>query len=613
MKYPETHSIQELGRIDTAAHTGAVDLVTTHMGYTKQNVTNTEAIMVMLGGAAIQMRTAQSISATVEENAFQQFSISIMDVDSGSVSADNINITGISAVIEKSTGGGAFSAAGLTAMSFSKTDGRVYQDYQFKAAEWTVGDVYKIVVTGIEATVGGDTAYVPAMVWSNFIVEHGDVKTAVDSLVAGVGLDGSVPSSYDYSKGRLSGWLHGFHMIRRILFVIPEAVGSITAHNTAILAELDKLGLVQTITQADALTYPDYESITLIVLGSPLAGTAWTTSNLAHVKSIYGLPVVCVDGIAAAYLQMGGDGGNAATKTVLNAVANVEGSILGMGIDDTVGLAAGANTVADSGVTFATLDMSDADITEIWYGWETAEANTDVLLSEIRKTMPDGTVGVDADGDEVPGTLAFYGCAYSMGGLNALGAAVFHLLVEKLLHSSTAGQTTILSGNIGNLASVIGRKNTAAATGDVSNAKTMMAYVKQAVTELLALATVDDTTFSQETAGATDSNGTTWVDLLDKSTITSITKICGFKLTVAGSWAGKAKMRITDGDGNKIFPFGDELIQDTDWASGAQETFTVPIDVLVATGYKIQIRSTEAADGAGETVALTNLDIIELG
>ena len=187
MKYPETHSVQELGRIDTAAHTGAVDAVTTHMGYTKQNVTNTEAIMVMLGGAAIQMRTAQSISATVEENAFQQFSISIMDVDSGSVSADNINITGISAVIEKSTGGGAFSAAGLTAIVFGKEAGRVFVDYQFLAAQWTVGDVYKIVVTGIQATVGGDTAYIPAMVWSNLIVEVGDVKATVDAIAVDIG------------------------------------------------------------------------------------------------------------------------------------------------------------------------------------------------------------------------------------------------------------------------------------------------------------------------------------------------------------------------------------------------------------------------------------------
>lgn len=308
-------------------------------------------------------------------------------------------------------------------------------------------------------------------------------------LITGLALDGTAPHSYDYTKTTVPGWLHGFHMIRRILFVCPETLSAgepNTAHNIAIKAELDKMGLVQTITQGDALTYPDYESITLTVLGSPLAGTAWTTTNLAHIKAIFGLPIVCVDALTAVYLKMGADGGNAADKTVLNAIANIEASILGIGQDDTTGLATGANTVADSGVTFSTLDMSHENITEVWYAYESVNANTDVLLGEIRKTMPDGTAGVDLDGAEVPGTLAFYGCAYSMDGLNILGKAVFHLLVEKLLHSSTAGLAVLLSGNVGNVVATLGTKSTPTTTGAVSNAKQMMAYVKQLVTQLLA-------------------------------------------------------------------------------------------------------------------------------
>ena len=61
----------------------------------------------------------------------------------------------------------------------------MYVDYRFLAAEWTAGDVYKIVVTGIEATVGGDTAYIPAMVWSNLIVEQGDISADTDPQVVG--------------------------------------------------------------------------------------------------------------------------------------------------------------------------------------------------------------------------------------------------------------------------------------------------------------------------------------------------------------------------------------------------------------------------------------------
>jgi len=374
-------------------------------------------------------------------------------------------------------------------VAYTSSDG-TFEHAAYSGGNLAVGDIV-LVIHPLLASLGtkATTAATGA------VTTEDDMMSYIKQLVNGLALDGSASYTHVYSKTTVPGWLHGFHMVRRILFVVPETLSAgepTTAHNIAIKAELDKLGVVKLITQADALTYPDFEAISLCVLGSPLAGTAWTVSNLAHVKSIYGLPVLCVDGVAAEYLAMGTDGGNAATKTVLNAIANIEASILGIGQAEMTGLAAGANTVAASGVTFATLNMSDSDVTEIWYAWETTEDNTDVLIGEIRQSMPDGTVGVDADGTEVPGTLAFYGCAYSMGSLNTLGQAVFHLYAEKLLHSSTAGLAVLLSGNVGSLVNTIGTKKTAAATGAVSNAKKMMAYVKQLITLLIAQDVVID-------------------------------------------------------------------------------------------------------------------------
>jgi hypothetical protein len=121
------------------------------------------------------------------------------------------------------------------------------------------------------------------------------------------------------------------------------------------------------------------------------------------------------------------------------------------------------------------------------------------------------------------------------------------------------------------------------------------------------------TVFKQETAPATDVNGVTWKDLLDMSTITKRTKICGFTVTVAGSWAGKARIRITDGAGNKIFPFQNYYEQDTDFASDAQVVFNFPVEVPVVDGYKFQFCSSNVLDGAGDTLELNNLDVIELG
>lgn len=101
--------------------------------------------------------------------------------------------------------------------------------------------------------------------------------------------------------------------------------------------------------------------------------------------------------------------------------------------------------------------------------------------------------------------------------------------------------------------------------------------------------------------------------MLDKSTIDKPTKIWGFKVTVGGSWAGSAKVRITDGAGNKIFPYQDEYIEGEEFMSGAQAVFNSPVEVAVSDGYKFQFRSSSESDGVGQTLELNNLDVIEVG
>jgi len=121
------------------------------------------------------------------------------------------------------------------------------------------------------------------------------------------------------------------------------------------------------------------------------------------------------------------------------------------------------------------------------------------------------------------------------------------------------------------------------------------------------------TRFFQEAVAATDVNGTTWKDLLNRSTINRPVRICGFTVTVAGGWAGLAEVRIVDGAGTtKIFPFQDEYVEGTDFVSGTQAVFNFPVEVSVSKGYKFQFRSSNAADGAGKTLQLNNLDVQEL-
>jgi hypothetical protein len=122
-----------------------------------------------------------------------------------------------------------------------------------------------------------------------------------------------------------------------------------------------------------------------------------------------------------------------------------------------------------------------------------------------------------------------------------------------------------------------------------------------------------DTRFFQETVAPTDVDGTTWKDLLDRSTITKPVRILGFKVTKGGVWAGSPKIRIVDGVGTtKIFPLLIEWVMGTDFTDATQKTFDFPVEVSALKGYKFQFRSSDGGDGAGETLTLDNLDVQEL-
>jgi len=121
------------------------------------------------------------------------------------------------------------------------------------------------------------------------------------------------------------------------------------------------------------------------------------------------------------------------------------------------------------------------------------------------------------------------------------------------------------------------------------------------------------TAYGQRTALATNADGTDWVDLLDMTALTKPEEIWGITLTIAGGWTGLCQMRIIEAaGGTKIFPFADYAEQDTDFISAVEWMFPAPIVVPVASGYKVQFRSS-GADGAGKTCALTELAVIKRG
>jgi hypothetical protein len=131
----------------------------------------------------------------------------------------------------------------------------------------------------------------------------------------------------------------------------------------------------------------------------------------------------------------------------------------------------------------------------------------------------------------------------------------------------------------------------------------------------------------QETAPAKNAAGLGWVTILDRTFTTPVirpTRIWGIKVTVAGGWAGKARIRIVDGAGtpNLLFPFQGYYEQDTDFTSGNLLTFNFPVEITpeennfgayaYKSGYQLQFCSTVAGDGPGKTLELNSLDVEEM-
>jgi hypothetical protein len=140
-----------------------------------------DELTAVIGGTAQQLRTTPSVTGTVEEGGVVNFSLGLIDIDSGVVLAADIDITGISAILYKSTGGGAFSAAGITQPTFVKSTGLISCDYSFLVAQWKNGDIYKLVLSGITATIDGDTAYVNPVTWSSVLQEAANVEAKIDA------------------------------------------------------------------------------------------------------------------------------------------------------------------------------------------------------------------------------------------------------------------------------------------------------------------------------------------------------------------------------------------------------------------------------------------------
>ena len=182
-KTPETDGT--LDRLSRDVIGSKEDSASVAISATDSVISYVKGLVTMVG--AIQFRVDKSASNPAEEDGMLGFVIGVFDVDGGAIDAADIDITSIIQTMEQRTGGAAFDVDGITQPPFAKAAGPVADDYRFLAAEWTSGDIYKLSVSGITATVNGQTVYLPTMVWSNMIFEASEMKLDIDDIDTNVG------------------------------------------------------------------------------------------------------------------------------------------------------------------------------------------------------------------------------------------------------------------------------------------------------------------------------------------------------------------------------------------------------------------------------------------
>lgn len=132
---------------------------------------------------SLPLTSSKNDIVSIEQNTFQTFSINLTDINGNPIIADDIDITSISVLLEKSIDGIIFSSLGINQPIFVKFLGKVYTSYQFLSSQWYINNVYKLTVSGIKAT-SFDVIYnVPTFIWTDLIVTPTNIDEEVNSIL----------------------------------------------------------------------------------------------------------------------------------------------------------------------------------------------------------------------------------------------------------------------------------------------------------------------------------------------------------------------------------------------------------------------------------------------
>lgn len=188
----------------------------------------------------------ESISEMAIIGNYSYFHVFLTDIDSVAFAATDIDITSATCVMEKSTGGGAFSDSGITQPTLAKGLGTLSIPMLFLGTDWANNDVYRLTVSGVSVTVNAEPVALQTFIWLNVVsASTADILTETDKIPATILKIDGIKTETDKIAGEV--------VKTTAIQAMTDRIGVIlNTGGTATLANV--LGDMATVTIADSLS-----------------------------------------------------------------------------------------------------------------------------------------------------------------------------------------------------------------------------------------------------------------------------------------------------------------------------------------------------------------------
>jgi len=269
-----------------------------------------------------------------------------------------------------------------------------------------------------------------------FVLSGIPAMAEMDALLAALGNAGADMSAVTQGEAAsLAAYLKNMrehyrsHDQTRVCLVVPSLTNlALDDPNTAIRAELDKIGTVSVLDQAGVdAGQEDWLVYDLIVVGSNAGGYTFTTTNLDDLISYHG-PIMVCNADVAEHLLMGTEAATQSTSDDNEYCETIDNRVMQL-----VFGATGEKVLFDSDQVSDRLDMSDDDLTEqVLMVDTTGQGPGLTVVGWLPAESADGETYDLNDGSALPSGRLFAGCFIHADHLTTLGKSLLRRLARNL-------------------------------------------------------------------------------------------------------------------------------------------------------------------------------------